>query len=77
MGPDAMFGLFLLAHVWIKRYTTRAAWIYACAGTISGLVFGCIFGWMVLFGKTTPSLHDFAWLMVASAVGGVIAGLVF
>lgn len=76
-GQIAMFGLFLPAHAWMMQNTTRRAWMYAAAGVISGLIFGGIFGWMVLFGRNIPSLYDFTWLMTASAAGGVIAGLLF
>ena len=76
-GQIAMVGLFLPAHVWMMQNTTRRAWMYAAAGVISGLIFGGIFGWMVLFGRNIPSLEDFTWLMTASAVGGLIAGLLF
>lgn len=76
-GQLAMLGLFLPAHVWMMQNTTRRAWMYAAAGVISGLIFGGVFGWMVLFGRNIPSLNDFAWLMTASAAGGLIAGLTF
>lgn len=76
-GQIAMFGLFLPAHIWLMHNTTRRAWMYAATGVISGLIFGGAFGWLVLFGRNFPSLDDFAWLMTASAVGGLIAGLMF
>ncbi len=47
------------------------------AGVVSGLIFGCVFGWMVLFGRNIPALDDFTWLMIASAAGGLVAGLLF
>lgn len=76
-GQLAMFGLFLPAHAWMMQNTTRPAWMYAAAGVISGVIFGGIFGWMLLFGRNMPALDDFAWLMTASAAGGVVAGLLF
>ncbi|RYD88381.1 MAG: hypothetical protein EOP61_33655 [Sphingomonadales bacterium] len=76
-GQLAMLGLFLPAHVWMMQNTTRRAWMYAAAGVISGVIFGGVFGWLVLFGRNIPSLDDFTWLMIASAAGGLIAGLVF
>lgn len=76
-GQVAMLGLFLPAHVWMMQNKTRRAWMYAAAGVISGLIFGAIFGWMVLFGRSMPSVYDFIWLMTASAAGGLVAGLVF
>lgn len=76
-GQLATFAFGLPAHLWLKRKTTRQAWMYAFAGAGAGLIFGVVFVYGMVFGGSLAALADIAALALASLTAGAIGGLAF
>lgn len=76
-GQLATFAIGLPAHLWLKRKTTRQAWMYAFAGAGAGLIFGVLFVYGMVFGRSLAALADIAALVLASLTAGAIGGFVF
>lgn len=76
-GQLATFGIGLPAHLWLKKHTTRRAWMYAAVGAGAGLIFGGVFVYGMLFGRSIAAPADIATLALASITAGAIGGLIF
>ncbi len=76
-GQLATFGIGLPAHLWLKKHTTRRAWMYASVGAVAGLFFGGVFVYGILFGRSIGAAADIASLALASLTAGALGGLTF
>lgn len=76
-GQLATVAIGLPAHLWLKKHTTRRAWMYAIAGAGAGPIFGGLFVYGLLFGKSIAAPADIAALALASITAGAFGGLIF
>lgn len=76
-GQLATFAIGLPAHLWLKRKTAGQAWMYAFAGAGAGLIFGVVFVYGMVFGRSLAALAEIAALVLASLTAGAIGGLAF